>query len=490
MSNIEFDYAQADSLVQQRQYDAARKLYIQISEKKPFDFDAALQELRCSMHVCDWRRYDHLQRLIQGTVRYMNGWACGSTLLASPYFNAADLRLSADRYAAMWLGRRQSDVPATAPRLSEGRRTIRVGFLGRQFDQRPLADFATSVVRRQHDGSAFEYIIYDMAPDSAIRQGTEKLFGAFNRYVPVSGLGCEELATRLRKDGLDVLVFMQGPTDPLVGVLAHKPAPCVLGFPIYPAPLGALVDGLIVDHVIVPPGREADYSEKIWRVPGCYRTKQWKPVTYRRARRVDHGLPVAACVLAYFGPSHKITPDLFDRWCAVLRRFPGCVLWLLARDQTVTLNLSREAAIRGVGRERLIFATQLNEINHRQRWSCADIALDTYPYNSFSNVHDALSSGVAVVTWAGETMASRIGASLLKSANLVSGVATSGDMYESCLEGLISNPTERLRIRAHLIGEQGVLRNGEDDTRTSLEAIWTQVCQKRAAENGNRERRS
>lgn len=477
MSNIEVAYAQANSLISEGHYEAAQKLYIQISERRPFDFDAALQELRCAVHICDWRRFDHLQRVLKGGVQHASGWACGNTVLASPYLSALDLRASADRYAATLLSRHKRVGGARAMRPSRVKKTrMRIGFLGRRFDQRALNDFVLQAVG-PHSRTRFEYIAYDMATELVDQRAARYLSTAFDRYTRVPGTEAAALASLLSEDRLDVLVFMQGPTDPLVSVLAHRPAPYVLGYPVYPGPFGALVDGLIADDVSVPVASEADYSEKIWRVSGCYRLKRWHVMDTRRGNRVEHGLPQAACVLAYLGPSYKITPEVFDSWCAILRRFPACVLWLLARDQTVTVNLVREAAVRGVSAERLIFAAEQNTSSHARRWSCADIALDTYPYNAFSNAHDALSTGIPVVTWAGQTMASRVGASLLNEVALPCCIATSAQMYASCIEALIVDPVHRREIRNHLLGERGALRSAVQEHTTSLETIWEAILE-------------
>lgn len=475
MDNYISYYHRANNLIKKKQYEAARRMLIEVGSQAHPNFDAALQELRCSLHVCDWSRYDYLQRLIHGAVRYSGGWAYGSTVLASPYFSATDLRVSADRCAAMLLSRRQHYAfKATNYPSSGERKAVRIGFLGRQFWRQPLVDFVVNAAKRR-GGTAFQYIAYDMAPESSALRQFKSISEIFDIYIPVPGLEDAQLAAILHKDKLDVLVFMQGLSDPHAGVLAYRPASCILGYPVYPGSLGALVDGLIVDNVVVPHGYETDFSEKVLRVNGCYRTRRWKSIRYKRAQRIDHSLPTAACVLAYLGPSKKITPNVFDHWCTILRRFPGCVLWLIACDKTVIVNLSKEAAIRGVCPDRLIFATELDEASHRQRWTCVDIALDTYPYNSFSNTHDALNAGVPVVTWSGETMASRISASLLSSISLTSGVATSGEMYQSHIGNLISNPNERKRIRTHLLGEHGVVRNDRIDSGPSFDAIWEQA---------------
>lgn len=51
-------------------------------------------------------------------------------------------------------------------------------------------------------------------------------------------------------------------------------------------------------------------------------------------RRVAHGLPedLSHPVVANFNKLDKLDPESFLLWMQILRRVPGCVLWLLDPD--------------------------------------------------------------------------------------------------------------------------------------------------------------
>jgi protein O-GlcNAc transferase len=77
-------------------------------------------------------------------------------------------------------------------------------------------------------------------------------------------------------------------------------------------------------------------------------------------------------------------------------------------------NLQREAARRDVDPARLIDAPRVaGNANHLARLQCADLFLDTTPYNAHTTCSDALWMGLPVVTCVGETFPSRVGGSLL-----------------------------------------------------------------------------
>ena len=69
---------------------------------------------------------------------------------------------------------------------------------------------------------------------------------------------------------------------------------------------------------------------------------------------------------------------------------------------------------RGVAADRIIVAARLLQMeSHLARLQCADLFLDTIPYNAHTTCSDALWMGLPVVTCAGETFPSRVAGSLL-----------------------------------------------------------------------------
>jgi predicted O-linked N-acetylglucosamine transferase (SPINDLY family) len=114
-----------------------------------------------------------------------------------------------------------------------------------------------------------------------------------------------------------------------------------------------------------------------------------------------------------------------------------------------------------------------------------DIGLDTYPYNGGTTTCEALWMGVPVVTLAGGTHASRMGASLLKAAGLERLVARSEQSYvelavelahdRAQLELLRAQMRERLRT-SPLLDEEGFTRELE----ALYRRIWLDRCEQRA----------
>ena len=90
-------------------------------------------------------------------------------------------------------------------------------------------------------------------------------------------------------------------------------------------------------------------------------------------------------------------------WMRLLRATPPSVLWLGHADSVVQNNLRREAAQRGIGAERLVFAPREPMADYLARHRHADLFLDTLPYNAVGTAYHALLAGLPVLTCAGET---------------------------------------------------------------------------------------
>ena len=86
------------------------------------------------------------------------------------------------------------------------------------------------------------------------------------------------------------------------------------------------------------------------------RVSQGQGFSARPSRRSDWGVPEDALLLCAFHQSYKISEEVFDVWCALLRERPDAWLWLLQWNTNVQDTLRAAARARGVDPQRLLFA--------------------------------------------------------------------------------------------------------------------------------------
>lgn len=190
------------------------------------------------------------------------------------------------------------------------------------------------------------------------------------------------------------------------------------------------------------------YSEAVVRLPYCYQTNDnQRAIAPEVPSRESQGLPAQGRVLCSFNNNYKITPDVFDVWMRVLKRFPDCVLWLLKDNPKAAENLKLEASRRGVEPSRLIFAPRMRNEEHLARHRLADLFVDTFPCNAHTTASDALWAGLPIVTCAGETFASRVAASLLTTMDMVDCVAQDLQSYEQKIIEILEQPQRLISLR-------------------------------------------
>jgi predicted O-linked N-acetylglucosamine transferase (SPINDLY family) len=131
------------------------------------------------------------------------------------------------------------------------------------------------------------------------------------------------------------------------------------------------------------------------------------------------------------------------------------VFWLLADNEWVPQNLRREAALRGIEADRLVFAGRAGLADHLARHRLADLFIDTLPCNAHTTASDALWAGLPVLTCAGRSLASRVAGSLLHAIGLPELVTDNLEAFKAKAVGLASHPEELRAIREKLARNRG-----------------------------------
>ena len=137
----------------------------------------------------------------------------------------------------------------------------------------------------------------------------------------------------------------------------------------------------------------------------------------------------------------------------ILKRVPNSILWILRFPPAGEANIRAEALARGIGPDQLHFTNVAPKDEHIKRGHLADLFLDTPCCNAHTTGCDILWSGTPMLTLSGKKMATRVGTSLLKAANLPELATTSREEYEELAVELAMDPEKLFQLRLRL--EQG-----------------------------------
>ena len=167
--------------------------------------------------------------------------------------------------------------------------------------------------------------------------------------------------------------------------------------------------------------------------------------------RREAGLPENAFVFCSFNNGSKFRPEIFDVWMRLLKAVPESVLWLPEGDAAAMRNLRAETQTRGVETSRLVFAPfAAKPEDHLARLKCADLFLDTLPYNAHATACDALWAGLPLLTCMGQSFAGRVAASLLQAAGLPELTTQTLADYEALALKLAREPETLRAVREKL----------------------------------------
>ena len=323
---------------------------------------------------------------------------------------------------------------------------IRLGYLSGDLHMHAVG-LLTPELFELHDRSRFEVYAFDWTPESALPQ-RKRIVAAMDHVVRLAGVDDTTAAKLVAQAGIDVLVDLQGLTNGArPAILGQRPAPVqvsYLGLPGTSALPG--VDWIIADRYVLPPEMEAYYTERPIRLPHCYQVSDRQRVVSATPTRAAAGLPEDRFVFCSFNNHHTFTLEVFACWMRILAQVPDSVLWLLADNDTARENMLREADAHGVARERLIFAPP----DYLARFRCADLMLDTFPFNAGTTASDALWVGLPILTRSGRSYISRMAGSLLHAVGLPDLVTDSLAAYEKLAVDLGRTPARCTSYKRYL----------------------------------------
>jgi len=438
---------------QLQQYDLAL-----ISFKKSHELDPSYEYLlgnllTIQLHLCNW------ENLEQQTAQFITKAVLGEKV--APPFHAiplVDSGLIQKQIAQTWIADKHPTTQELPP-LERGTtpkdRKIRLGYYSADFHNHATM-YLMAKLFEMHDRSVFELFAFSFGPvaDDAMRR---RAMAAFDHFIDVREHSDLEIAKLSRELGIDIAVDLKGFTPfARTNIFAHRAAPIQVNYLGYPGTMGApYIDYIIADPILVPPGSELFYTEKVAYMPHSYQVNDDERViadtVYTRAQM---GLPETGFVFCCFNNNYKILPPTLEGWVRILNAIPGSVLWLLEDNLTAGQNLRQAFMAAGLDPNRLIFAKRLPLAEHLARHRLADLFLDTLPCNAHTTTSDALWAGLPVLTLMGEAFAGRVSASLLNAIGLPELITSSQAQYEQKAIELAQNPEKLGQIKATLIANR------------------------------------
>lgn len=364
------------------------------------------------------------------------------------------------------------------------RQKLRIGYVSSDLREHAVG-FAMADVLETHDRQAFEITAYYCGIDRP--DGTkDRSQKSVDHWVDITRLPDEQAAQRIREDGIDILIDLNGYTkDARSRIFSYRPAPVTVNWFGFPGTMGSAHHHYIIaDPIVVPEEDEIFYSEKVLRL-ACYQPNDRKRVVASEPlSREGAGLPADGFVYCCLNGCQKLTPEVFASWLTILRQVPDSVLWLLSGGAETDKRLRQLAANGGIAAERLIFAEKMPNPQHLARYQLADLFLDNSPYGAHTTASDAMWMGVPVLTYPGKTFASRVCASLVHAAGLGDLVCDSENSYVARAIALGKDRAQIETLKARLLSSRSSSRLFDTpalvrDLEELFRHMWTEAVEGR-----------
>ena len=226
----------------------------------------------------------------------------------------------------------------------------------------------------------------------------------------------DDVATQIKKDGIDVLIDLSGHTDGnRLGVFRHKPAPIQMTWLGHVATTGlSEIDYIIADRFVLPEGDERFYTESALRLPNahlCFSPPGETPAPQHASAGSDSFITFGC-----FSNIKKLNERVISTWSRILERVPESKLLIknasLSND-AIAQSVRQQFSDSGTPRDQVIVLGKTNYNDHINTFGHVDIALDTFPYGGMTTTLETLWMGVPVIALAGQSWAGRVSASIL-----------------------------------------------------------------------------
>ncbi|OQS05600.1 UDP-N-acetylglucosamine-peptide N-acetylglucosaminyltransferase, partial [Thraustotheca clavata] len=335
---------------------------------------------------------------------------------------------------------------------------LKIGYISSNFGNHPLSHLMQSVFRL-HDTTRFDITCYATSPSDQSKW-RRTIENECEHFRDVSMMSNGDIAHLIYNDGIHILINLNGYTKGARNeIFALQPAPLQIACMNSHGTMGAnYIHYVVADKTVVPQNCTSGFVESMIYMPHSFLVNDHKQSHQSVLdietcpTRAQYDVPEDKFVFCNFSQLYKLDPVTFSTWMHILKRVPNSILWLLRyhTDDLVESNLIAEAKVHGIRESRIHFTNVAPKEEHLRRGYLADLFLDTPICNAKTVGCDILWSGTPMITLSGDTIASRVAASLLLAVDLPELIAKSMEEYEELAVALALDMDKLWEIRKKL----------------------------------------
>lgn len=358
-------------------------------------------------------------------------------------------------------------------------RRLQIGFVTGDLYNHALANFLEPLFKfLAHKPALTLHIYYTRTQEDEV---TQRFRAVLPRWNAVEHLNETDLAEKIQSDGIDILIDLAGHTmlNRLL-TFARKPAPVQASWLGYLGTTGLqAIDYYICDPFWIPPGElDWQFVEKPAYLPTAivFQPNPTAPPV--------NALPALAnrhIMFGSFNRHNKINDAVIALWSQLLNSVPNSRMVLGAIEEEHQDHLVQQFERAGIGRDRFVFFPRTLQTEYLALHHQVDFCLDTFPHGGGATTAHAAWMGVPTLCLAGETPASRFGATEMHHLGLDGFIAYSVDEFIEKGRYWAEHTAELSQIRQELRARFSASPLGQpqcfaDSFEALLRVMWQRWC--------------
>ncbi len=358
-------------------------------------------------------------------------------------------------------------------------RGLQIGFVTGDLYNHALANFLEPLFKFLVPKSGLTLHIY--YANTQNDEVTQRLRAILPRWNCVQHLSDEALAQKIQSDQIDILIDLSGHTvlNRLL-TFARKPAPIQASWLGYLGTTGLqAMDYYVCDPFWIPPGElDWQFVEKPAYLPNAivFQPNPSAPPVNELPALINKHITFGS-----FNRHNKINDAVVVLWSQLLHSVPDSKIILGAIGLKHQDQLAHKFEQAGIRRDRFSFFPRTSQTEYLALHHQVDFCLDTFPHGGGATTAHAAWMGVPTLCLAGESPASRFGATEMHHLGLSEFIAYSIDEFiekgrywaEHTAELSSIRQALRTRFNASPLGQP---QNFADNFEAILRAMWTRWC--------------
>ena len=325
---------------------------------------------------------------------------------------------------------------------------INLGFVSSDIRSKHSVTYFLRSVMSNYNNNLFKIFLYH---NHNVEDDTTKEFENYaSKTQRISNLKDQEVINMVRKDGIDIIVDLNGfSSNHRLALFKNRLAPIQILWCGYTNTLGLKeMDYLIVDKNLIKPTEENLYNEKVIYLPSI-----WNCHSGYKHDRKENDTPSKKNQFITFGSFNnfkKINDEVIEVWSQILKKVKNSRLMLKTSVATSQELYEEKFKKLGVLSSITFLKYNKNFDDHLNEYKKIDIALDTFPWNGVTTSFEAIWMNVPVIVMDGYNFNSRCGSSINKNLNLTSLIGKNKEDYVNKAVSLAQNRQMLLNIRKDL----------------------------------------